>query len=739
MVMEATVHLGDAYWFIGRHADALRIFEKLMDTAESGAIKLRAIHRAMQIHMRNKPAKTLELAAMAEEYAQYDLLEYAHVTMSKAMTISFEGRLEESLKLTKESLRVFVDEGAIFDAILALTFIKNYYARLDRDPFENALALVLRAVSLSKEIGDLRSLRFGLDSLAMTFLSCGLFERALETFESSLLLGKKLGGHHQTFSTSFWLSVLFETKGSIETREGNFEEATRDFERGVSYGLMGVKAAEKTDVAFSQLGGYGSLVRLYVRLADMEHAEEFYEKLEKTFEKVTSSSDPWMLAQYYRSRGVFLSAQLKWKQAVESFERSLEAFGKYRGLAFPMFIAETKIAYAAALKQEKMRKESLKQSTEAYEMVEEFLKLRARADRTNVQASIMAKGEVGIGEEFELRLDLVNVSNSSVLITKVKNLVTGDFKIVKAPTHVQLSDGGLEINARETGPFQVEPIKLTFQATKAGAFVLEPEVVYKDRLGKTESVKPAPVKVIVRQTLHARIGGEMISVPILPNRLNTGLPELDVLLYGGIPENNSVILTSQPGDERESLARCFLEAGIRAGQTTFCITTDVALAKDFADKQEKDFFLFVCNPRAEAMVQEYSNVFRIRGVENLTEIDMSLIKAFRAIDSGHIGPKRVYIEIVSDVLLQHHALTTRKWLGCFLADLKSKGFTALAAVNPNMHSKEEVQSVLSLFDGEIGISEKETSMGVRKILRVRKFHRERYLENELVLSKAILN
>jgi hypothetical protein len=67
--------------------------------------------------------------------------------------------------------------------------------------------------------------------------------------------------------------------------------------------------------------------------------------------------------------------------------------------------------------------------------------------------------------------------------------------------------------------------------------------------------------------------------------------------------------------------------------------------------------------------------------------------------------------------------------------LKSKGFTTLAVINPDMHPLAEVQAILGLFEGEIKISEKETARGIERTLRIRKLYNQRYLENELTLTK----
>ena len=94
------------------------------------------------------------------------------------------------------------------------------------------------------------------------------------------------------------------------------------------------------------------------------------------------------------------------------------------------------------------------------------------------------------------------------------------------------------------------------------------------------------------------------------------------------------------------------------------------------------------------------------------------------------------IDLISDVLLQHHAVTTRKWLNDFLLSLKLNGFTTLAVVDPYMHTPEEVQAILGLFDGEIRISEKQNANGImEKTLRIRRLYNQKYLEDELTLTK----
>ncbi len=222
---------------------------------------------------------------------------------------------------------------------------------------------------------------------------------------------------------------------------------------------------------------------------------------------------------------------------------------------------------------------------------------------------------------------------------------------------------------------------------------------------------------------------------VLPNRVATGCRDLDNLLFGGIPEDYAVILTSPSCDERQLLIRNFLELGLRNENTVFDVTTDVSGVKNLVEQFQSDFYLFVCNPQADEAIKNLPSVFKLKGVGNLTDINIALTLAFRQLNPPIRGQRRACIEIVSDVLLQHHALDTRRWLSTLLPQLKSRGFTTLAVMNPYMHTSEEAQAIIDVFEGEISIFEKESAEGMEKLVKVKKLYNQRYLEFEMPLSK----
>jgi tetratricopeptide (TPR) repeat protein/KaiC/GvpD/RAD55 family RecA-like ATPase len=229
--------------------------------------------------------------------------------------------------------------------------------------------------------------------------------------------------------------------------------------------------------------------------------------------------------------------------------------------------------------------------------------------------------------------------------------------------------------------------------------------------------------------------GKAVSKPKAIDHVSTGYADLDKLLYGGIPSNCAVVLTSPSCNERDLLIKSFLETGANKGEVAFYVTINPGSAKTLAEEFPSNVCLFVCNPQADAIVRNTPNVVKLKGVENLTDISIALTSAIRKLDPSIKGARRICLDLVSDVLLQHHAVQTRRWLAGLIPELQSEGFTTLAVLDPQVHAPEELHAVLGLFDGEIKIYERETERGSEKFLKIKKMSNQKYLENELHLTK----
>jgi tetratricopeptide (TPR) repeat protein len=259
------------------------------------------------------------------------------------------------------------------------------------------------------------------------------------------------------------------------------------------------------------------------------------------------------------------------------------------------------------------------------------------------------------------------------------------------------------------------------------------------KMGAKRDIEKIRSRMIYVETGRQMVPGpEPVAELVLTRYVTTGYTDLDSLLFGGIPRNYAVVLTSPSCDERDLLIKKFLEAGAKEGEATFYVTREASGVRALAEEFQSNFYLFICNPRADTMIENLPNVFKLKGVENLTDIGIALSSAFRKFEASSKESRRACIEIVSDVLLQHHAIQTRRWLTGLLPELKSKGFTTLAVMNPHMHPPEEVQAIVGLFEGEINICKKKTKKGLKKFLKIEKMVNKKYSDSELPLRKEKL-
>jgi KaiC/GvpD/RAD55 family RecA-like ATPase len=288
------------------------------------------------------------------------------------------------------------------------------------------------------------------------------------------------------------------------------------------------------------------------------------------------------------------------------------------------------------------------------------------------------------------------------------------------------------LKGRKLYSLETEEIKLILRPKTQGDFTLQPVIFYLGEDGKYRAHSTDSIRLKIRESVPEPSDGRS-------NLVDTGFEQLDRLLYGGIVANSAVILISALADERTSLISSFLKTGEERKQTIFYITRKASNLTALAEKHQTSFYLFICNPQADAVVVDMPNVFKLKNIENLTELNIALNTALNQLPMPPDNHRRACIEIVSDVLLQHEALHTRRWLYSLVPQLKSKGFTVLAPIDPEMHLSKDVHAVLDIFDGEISIYEKENENGSEKYIKIKKMSNHRYLENELHLKKVSLN
>ena len=351
-----------------------------------------------------------------------------------------------------------------------------------------------------------------------------------------------------------------------------------------------------------------------------------------------------------------------------------------------------------------------------------------RFENAEIRANVSARRrQLSIGEDLVLEIEIVNAGRGYALLTKIKGAVPEGFELLGEPDHIQMEDGSLNLKGRKLYSLETEEIKLILRPKTQGDFTLQPVIFYLGEDGKYRAHSTDSIRLKIRESVPEPSDGRS-------NLVDTGFEQLDRLLYGGIVANSAVILISALADERTSLISSFLKTGEERKQTIFYITRKASNLTALAEKHQTSFYLFICNPQAGAVVVDMPNVFKLKNIENLTELNIALNTALNQLPMPPDNHRRACIEIVSDVLLQHEALHTRRWLYSLIPQLKSKGFTVLAPIDPEMHLSKDVHAVLDIFDGEIGIYEKETSKGSRKFMRILRMQDQEYSEEEQPLD-----
>jgi len=124
-----------------------------------------------------------------------------------------------------------------------------------------------------------------------------------------------------------------------------------------------------------------------------------------------------------------------------------------------------------------------------------------RFEHAVIEAHLEASEEVTVGQEFEIRLDLVNVAQNFGLLVRVDDLVSPSFEATVLPSQYRIENGSLDMRGKRLEPLKVESIKLSLRANEIGVVNLSPKVIFVDDVGKFKTSTPKPVTVTVHPKL----------------------------------------------------------------------------------------------------------------------------------------------------------------------------------------------------------------------------------------------
>jgi tetratricopeptide (TPR) repeat protein len=464
--------LGEAFFSNSMFKEAIKTYEQLSEIT-TGVVKLRALRRSMDsAFFQGEFAHLLEIVKRAEALVAVDRLEKARVLMNRGRAVWLLGNPDAGREDFEAALNVFKQEYALPDVARTLLGLGSP-AR--GEPKEKGLANSLLAIALYNELGNSRGLMDAYNRAGQCFGFRMLTKEALTMYEKAIKIGEKIGEYNrlaEAYASSSWI----------------LENA--DSAKSLSRSLKALEYCEKTDSDWVLAITYSNLTRQYAKLGDSKHAEEYFERLQKLPPRVLLT---YGYVRFGLTKTLFLVLRNRWMETNQYFQTILES--PLLVAAVAGFEIETRQNFAWALDKEGRVKEARKQLEAAENMIKE---LQEDFQHTNIQASMMAPREVEVGKEFTIRIDSINVSRTPCLLKGIEKLVPTGMRVNALPSCCSTQANSIKMQEKQLEPFQVEPIKLTLQATKSGIFSFEPKVVYVDDLGQTRTFEIKPVRVTVQ-------------------------------------------------------------------------------------------------------------------------------------------------------------------------------------------------------------------------------------------------
>ena len=123
-----------------------------------------------------------------------------------------------------------------------------------------------------------------------------------------------------------------------------------------------------------------------------------------------------------------------------------------------------------------------------------------RFESADIQANFIARRrEVGVGEDLDLEIELVNAGKAPAQLVKVEDIIVDGFELKSYPDICRVEDSYLDMKGRTLSPLKTQELKLVLKPLAKGEFEFKPRILYLDEAGKYKSYEPEPVSIIVQE------------------------------------------------------------------------------------------------------------------------------------------------------------------------------------------------------------------------------------------------
>lgn len=680
--------LGDVEELLGKHENCLESWNEVLRLLDSSQEKDSAarIHRKIarilwsKLGWTDKAEKHQDQALKILE-TQPESLELSSLMADMARMYLRAGDLSKAAPLGQKALEISLkmnDSEAISSSYITLGVL--FYLQGDRTKAINYLE---EALKISLNQGCLENAVYAFDNIGFTLERTNEKEKRLDCYQKGLNLAKKIGA----ISAQSWIG---NNLSDMLIGMGNTNDALQMKEDSIS---INRKTGNLVNLTLS-LSAMGHLYQILGKWTECERCLVEATRISQKISDMPSYGFTQLaVASFYIEKGEYTKAN---ELLQKEYESAAKSGGKFFQIMMNDFLIQVAIEIGDTAEGEN-------RIDEQYRLAQELNDKEYIAYCHGLKAKLLGKQQKWNEsiEYFKKGLEELDALNAK------------RWNLYEYAKRILFEHSKVYIERKHEGDNQ-KALAILHQAL---------EIFQKlDAKKDLEKVKAAIVSIEKSQQTALEIEPMILT--------STGFTKLDYLLFGGIPKTYAVALTSPSCDEKDTLIKNFLENATKNGEITFYVTTEHSFATNLAVKYPSNFYIFVCNPQAENAIKKAQNIFILKGVESLTELTIAITQAIRSVNSSANSNRRICLNIISDVLLQHHSVQTRKWLTELITLLKSKGFTTLSIIDPQMHTTEELYSILGLFDGEINIRQIETDNGLATFLKIKRMRNREYSKNE---------
>lgn len=515
-IEKAKEGLGDSL-FLSGNLQAIGLFEQLSNQTKSPLVKVRGLRKAARASLLyGNCAHAFAIIRNPISLSDVDRLESTRFLFTKGMAESCGGHKLAALKDLENSLNIFEELCALPDMIDALIELSIVHMQSQQDNLntrqpDEALSCILRALALCEQIKDVNKQFHSLLWAYVIYNECALTDQAAALVDELSKVIKKIEDPKSRDKDESWYQWISSYMAESRLMEKIFskiydkmeftqtptieltDEIKQEFQNAAEQNEKGTLTAEEGHFTEIQELLYGNLIREYYFLGDKEKLNFYFEKLENTLKMNFTPRFVFERSLCLFSKALFFSFNRQWEEANHFYQESIDQYSKLR----PGTGIEAKIRqwYCCALLQQGKFEEAMRQLAQSQKIINDLDKQLYHA---KIRAFILAPSKVPADKEFTFRITFTNTGKKSAFLSRMKNLVPNVIKIIASTPLLNLKNNIAEMDDQQIDALKYRIFTITAKAARIGNYTVNPEIIYKDDIGQSQTGFVEQVNITVQ-------------------------------------------------------------------------------------------------------------------------------------------------------------------------------------------------------------------------------------------------